>query len=208
MVLQAKAVAQKTRRRLVTDHFKKDSLREAIIVNKKKMSRRNFLLTTAGAGLALLAASSRTPTLLAQGTATPMPSATPLPLPEGGAGKLTVIHKTEYFVDVQNLFRKTVTDFAAKRGVQLDISTANPELFGDFTAKMVAAVQAGNPPDLGYHTLSIPQMYSQNITEDVSDVVDKAVSLYGDVLPATAADNAKFDGKWWAVPFMCTTAGW
>src|SRR5215470_447157 len=145
-------------------------------MGKKKISRRDFLLATGGAGLALLAASARNESLLAEtstATPTPAPSPTPLPLPQGSAGTLTVIHKTEYFEEVQKLFRQTVVDYAAKHGIKLDISTANPELFGDFTAKMVAAVQAGNPPDLGYHTLSIPQMYSQNITEDVTDVVEK-----------------------------------
>src|SRR5262249_36474956 len=78
----------------------------------------------------------------------------------------------------------------------------------DFTAKMVAAVQAGNPPDLGYHVLSIPQMYSLDIVEDVSDVVAKLTGLYGNVVPATAEDNAKFDSKWWAVPFMSISPAW
>src|SRR5688500_14367871 len=105
---------------------------------KTKISRRSFLRTTAGVGAGLLAA--RSGIALAQD-----PTATPLPLPEGAEGKLTVIHRTEYFEVVQNMFRESVEQFAADRGIELDISTANPELFGDFIAKMVAAVQAGNP---------------------------------------------------------------
>jgi len=173
-------------------------------VTNNKLSRRKFLLAAAGASAAMVASGSRLPAILAQGTATP----TPLPLPVGAAGKLTVIHKTEYFEKVQTLFREAVVQFAKKRSVELDISTANPEIFGDFTAKMVAAVQAGNPPDLGYHVLSIPQMYALDIVEDVSDVVAKAISLYGDVVPVTATNNAKLDGKWWAVPFMSTAPAW
>ena len=42
-------------------------------------------------------------------------------------------------------------------------------------AKMQAAVQAGVPPDLSYHALSIPQMQSLDIVEDVTDVVDELV---------------------------------
>ena len=113
-----------------------------------------------------------------------------------------MIHRTEYFEEVQTLFRSSVEKFAADNGTQLDISTANPEVFGDFMAKMQAAVQAGVPPDLGYHTLSIPQMYSLDIVEDVTDVVEELISKYGDVVPLTAAKNAKFDGKWYAVPFI------
>lgn len=173
----------------------------------KKMSRRKFLISGAGAGAALIAAAaggSQMPVTLAQTN----PTATPLPLPSGAAGKLTVIHRTEYFVDVQNIFRDTVTKYAAGKNIELDISTANPEQFGDFTAKMQAAVQAGNPPDLGYHTILIPQLHALDLVEDVTDVVEKAVSMYGDVVPKTAAFNAQFDGKWWAVPFVSVTGAW
>ena len=130
------------------------------------------------------------------------------PTSEGAAGKLTVIQKTEYFPEAQQLIHDNIVKFAADKGVELDLSTANPELFGDFTAKMLAAVQAGNPPDLGYHTLSIPQMYSLDIVEDVSDVVEEAISKYGAVVPVVAEFNAKIDGKWWAVPFSWNAAAW
>src|SRR5215207_10366606 len=110
---------------------------------RKKMSRRTFLRTSAGASAALLAAQAGL-TLAQDPTATPLPvpTATPLPLPEGVEGTLTVIHRTEYFEVVQTMFRESVEAFAAEKGIGLDISTANPELFGDFIAKMVAAVGA------------------------------------------------------------------
>lgn len=173
---------------------------------RKKISRRNFLRTSAGASAALLAAGNGL-ALAQDPTATPVPP-TPLPLPEGAAGKLTVIHRTEYFEVVQTMFREFVVDWAEDRGIELDISTANPELFGDFAARMLAAVNAGNPPDLGYNQLSIPQLYSLDILEDVTDVVEQAIALYGDVVPATAEFNGKFDGRWYAVPFMSVTGAW
>ncbi len=171
-------------------------------MNYKKLSRREFLRAGAGAGAALLAA--QTGLALAQTT----PTATPLPLPEGATGTLSVIQKTEYFQTVQDLIHQDIVDFAAAKGVQLDLSTANPELFGDFTAKMLAAVQAGNPPDLGYHALSVPQMYALDIVEDLTDLVTEIIGKYGDVVPATAASNAQIDGKWWAVPFTSLTGAW
>jgi multiple sugar transport system substrate-binding protein len=178
----------------------------------KKMSRRDFLRAATNSGLVVAFTASGVPIILAQDpTATPVPppTATPVPLPVGEAGRLSVIHKTEYVAEVQDLFRASVEQFAAEKGVGLDISTANPELFGDFTAKMLAAVQAGNPPDLGYHFLSIPQMYSLDIVEDVTDIVNEAVSLYGPVVPPILTDlNAFIDGKWWAVPFMSYTGAW
>ena len=136
------------------------------------------------------------------------PTNTPLPLPEGAEGKITVIHRTEYFQEAETKFRDIVTQFVADQGAELDISTANPEMFGDFTAKVQAAVQAGNPPDLAYHTLSIQQLYFLDTLEDVTDVVEQAVSLYGDVVPITAAKNAQIEGKWWAVPFQSNSGAW
>ena len=175
----------------------------------KKMSRRDFLRAATNSGLVVAFTASGVPVILAQDpTATPPPTPTPAPLPVGEAGKLTVIQKTEYFQEVQDLFRQYVTDFAADRQIELDLSTANPELFGDFTAKMLAAVQAGNPPDLGYHVLSIPQMYSLDIVEDVTDVVEQAIAQYGAVVPVIANFNANIDGKWWAVPYMSNVGAW
>ncbi len=170
-------------------------------MSKKTLNRREFLRLAGVSGAALAAAQAGL--LRAQD-----PTPTPLPLPVGTEGTLTVIHKTEYFEVVQTMFRDAVVDFAADNGIGVDISTANPDIFGDFTSKMLAAVQAGNPPDLGYHVLSIPQMYALDIVEDVTDVVDELVNRYGMVVPKVAEFNGKIDGKWWAVPFMSTTGAW
>lgn len=169
----------------------------------RKISRRDFLRASGTAGAVILSIGGGVGVVLGQD-----PTATPLPLPEGAAGTLTVIQKTEYFAAVQEHFRQLVIDFAANKGIELDLSTANPELFGDFTARMLAAVQAGNAPDLGYHGLSIPQMYSLDIVEDVTDVVEQAISLYGPVVPVIAELNAKFEDRWWAVPFTSLTGAW
>lgn len=136
------------------------------------------------------------------------PTNTPRALPQGAAGKLTVIHRTEYFEAVQTRFRDLATQFAKDQGIQLDISTANPEAFGDFTTKMQAAVQAGNPPDLAYHTISVLQLKFLDTLDDVTDIVDEAVKLYGDVVPVTAAKNAMVDGKWWSVPYQSNSGAW
>ncbi len=165
----------------------------------KHISRRQFLRRTAGTG-ALLATS---PSLRAFAQ-----DQEELDLPAGAAGKLTVIHRTEYFSEVQDLFRASVESFASEKGITLDISTANPEMFGDFMAKMQAAVQAGNAPDLAYHSLSVPQLRALGLVEDVTAVVEKAISEYGAVVPLSAERFAKADGKWWAVPFISNTAGW
>lgn len=171
----------------------------------RKMTRRDFLRAAAASGGGLLAAGSGLAAL-----AQDAPTATPLPLPESAAGKLTVIHRTEYFEQAQTLFRDTVAKFAADKGVELDISTTNPESFGDFLGKMQAAVAAGNPPDIAYTSnVSIAQMHLLDLLEDVTDVVDEAVSRYGNIMRGTnAAATGQFDGVWKAVPFIASTTGY
>ncbi|WP_417307823.1 ABC transporter substrate-binding protein [Devosia sp.] len=164
----------------------------------KNLSRRSLLLGTALAGVGLMASGGALPAL-AQDEA----------LPTGEAGTLTVIHRTEYFEAAQQAFRDTVQEFADEKGVALDISTTNPESFGDFMGKMTAAVRAGNPPDFAYTSnVSISQLHLLDLVEDVTDVVDKAVEMYGDIMPGlNAAQTAKLDGRWYAIPLIGTTTG-
>ena len=109
-------------------------------MDKNKFSRRDILRGSAAAGAGITMAGMGLP---AFGQNTPAPDA---PLPEGAAGKLTVIHRTEYFEAAQQAFRDTVQAFADSKGVQLGISTTNPESFGEFMGKMSAAVKAVNLP--------------------------------------------------------------
>lgn len=170
-------------------------------MKSNKFNRRDVLKTGGAAGLGLWAASHGLPVL-----AQDQPEAE---LPQGSAGKLTVIHRTEYFEAAQNLFRDAVTKFATANNAELDISTTNPESFGDFLGKMSAAVRAGNPPDLAYtSTISIPQMHLLGLLEDVNDVVEEAISRYGNVMQGINAESiGKIDGRWVAVPFIANTTG-
>jgi multiple sugar transport system substrate-binding protein len=130
-------------------------------------------------------------------------------LPQGAAGKLTVIHRTEYFEAAQTAFRQTVENFAAANNAELDISTTNAEAFGDFLGKMTAAVRANNPPDFAYTSnVSISQMHLLDLLEDVTDVVEEAVAKYGNIMQGiNAPQNGQFDGRWKAVPFIANTTG-
>lgn len=167
---------------------------------KKRMSRRDFLRATAATSAGLFA------------SATPMHifAQDELDLPEGAEGTLTVIHRTEYFEQVQTLFRDTVIQFADDGSMTLDISTANPESFGDFLSKMQAAVAAGNPPDIAYTSnVSIAQMHLLDLLEDVTDVVEEAESRYGKTMPGPSPQkNAQFDGVWKAIPFLANSGAW
>jgi multiple sugar transport system substrate-binding protein len=171
--------------------------------DKNSVSRRALLRGMAATGGGMVLAAS----LPAWAQDAPKPDEA---LPVGGSGKLTVIHRTEYFEAAQTAFRDTVQAFADSKGVQLDISTTNPESFGDFMGKMTAAVKAGNPPDFAYTSnVSISQLHLLNLVEDVTDVVDEAVKRYGDIMPGlNAAKTAQLDGKWWAIPLIGTTTGY
>jgi multiple sugar transport system substrate-binding protein len=171
-------------------------------MTSNKINRRDLLKRGGVAGMGLWAASNGLPAFAQD-------AQPELEIPQGSAGKLTVIHRTEYFEAAQNLFRDTVSNFAKANGAELDISTTNPESFGDFMGKMSAAVRAGNPPDLAYtSTVSIPQMHLLGLLEDVHDVVEEAISMYGNVMQGINAESiAKIDGRWVAVPFIANTTG-
>jgi multiple sugar transport system substrate-binding protein len=168
----------------------------------KKLSRRDLLLGTAATGAGLIAAGAGLPAF-----AQDKPKE--LDLPVAVKGKLTVIHRTEYFQPATDAFREQVVAFAKDKGAELDISTTNPEAFGDFVGKMTAAVKAGNPPDFAYTSnVSIPGLHALDLVEDVTDVVDEAVKRYGNIMPGiNAAATAQFDGKWAAVPYLATYTG-
>lgn len=165
----------------------------------RNFSRRNVLQRSAAAGAGLIAA----------GKGIPAFAQDDLPLPQGSAGTLTVIHRTEYFEQAQTLFRETVANFAEANGADLDISTTNAEAFGDFLGKMSAAVRAGNPPDLAYTSnVSIAQMALLDLVEDVSDVVAEAESRYGRIMPGiNAAKLGKINGAWRSIPFLGGAGG-
>ncbi|MEO8758255.1 MAG: hypothetical protein ABI398_10960 [Devosia sp.] len=171
-------------------------------MDSNKISRRELLRSTALTAAGLIAAGSSLPAFAED-------KKPELDLPQGKAGKLTVIHRTEYFPEAQTLFRSQVGDFAKANNVELDISTTNPESFGDFIGKMTAAVKAGNPPDFAYTSnVSLAQLSTLDLVEDVSDVVNEAIKLYGDIMPGiNAAKTGQFDGKWKSIPYLGSATG-
>lgn len=167
-----------------------------------KLSRRNLLQSTASFAVAMFATGSGMQAFAQE-------AASDQPLPAGSPEKLTVIHRTEYFQQAQDLFVEAVARFADENGKELDISTTIPEAFGNFLGKMSAAVRAGNPPDIAYTSqVSIPQMRVLGLLEDVTDVVEEAQNRYGDFLAGLpAAESAQFEGRWYAIPFLANTTG-
>lgn len=123
-------------------------------------------------------------------------------------GKVQVLMRQQYFKELETEYQKQMQDYIKSTGAEGDVSTVNPEVFGDFMAKMQAAVSAGNPPDLAYHGNSVAQMFDLELTQDHSALVDELVKAYGEIVPASAVRNAKFDDKWWSAPHSSTTGAW
>jgi multiple sugar transport system substrate-binding protein len=189
---------------------------------KDKISRRQLIrgLAMAGGGALLAACGAPAATPAPDGAGAPAepaapaaPAATEAPKPTeapkaAAGGTLVVLHRQEYFKELEDALKQQTTDYITSIGMTPDVSTVNPEVFGDFMAKMQAAVQAGNPPDLAYHFNSIAQMYDQELAEDHTAIVDELVSKHGDVVPTSAPRNARFEGKWYSVPHSSSIGGW
>jgi multiple sugar transport system substrate-binding protein len=188
-----------------------------------KLSRRQLLRLSAVAGTGALvaacapAAPTAAPAAPAAPTEAPATAPTEAPKEEpkpteapaaAAGGTVQVLNRQEYFPALGEEIQKQTEEFIKSIGYEPDVSSVNPEVFGDFMAKMQAAVAAGNPPDLAYHGVSISQMYDSDIVNDVSDIVNELVEKYGDIVPANTPRFAKFDDKWWSVPFITTAGAW
>ena len=141
--------------------------------------------------------------------ATTAAEASPTEAPAAGAGgTVQVLHRQEYFKGLEDELKKQTEEFITSIGYTPDVSTVNPEVFGDFVAKMQAAVAAGAPPDLTYHTNTISTMYDAEVLEDHSAIVADLVGKYGDIVPVNAERTGKFEDKWWSVPFISNSGAW
>jgi multiple sugar transport system substrate-binding protein len=179
-----------------------------------RLTRRQLLRMGALLGAsATLAAACGTPAAPADAPKPTDPSKVEEPKPTEApaaatGGKLTVLHRQEYFKELEEALKSQTEAFIKSKGMEADVSTVNPEVFGDFMAKMEAAVAAGNPPDLAYHGNSVAQMFDKDLAEDHSALVAELESKFGKIVPRTAERNAKFEDKWRSVPHSSVIGGW
>ncbi len=88
-----------------------------------------------------------------------------------------------------------VEAWAKERGVEVEVDWAT---FGDREQKFVAAIEAGNPPDIAEMNLYGPMRYRPAL-RDVSKLTAEVARTNGGLLPF--ADKAmKFEGKFYGVP--------
>jgi multiple sugar transport system substrate-binding protein len=126
--------------------------------------------------------------------------------PAGEMPKLLVAHRREYFVEMEEIFAQAVRDWGAQNNVEIETTTVAAEATEDFVPKLLAQVQAGDPPNLVYHIRLTLQLYGQNAVEDVTDAVEEQVALYGEPPRGQVVTNV-VDDRWYGIPYMMHGGG-
>ena len=163
------------------------------------MSRRTALKVMGGfASVAALAACAA-------------PVAAPAPA-EGGeapaeaAGTLSVAHRREYFKEMEDLFAQAVAAWGVENNVEVETTTVAAEAKEDFMPKLLASVQAGNPPDLVYHVRMVLALEAQGALEVVSDTATEMMEQYGDTAFGQYA-LAHINDEWYGIPYIMSGGG-
>lgn len=166
----------------------------------KTLSRRQMLRLMGGAaGMAALAACA---VPAAPGAAPAGGEAAPAEAPR----RLVVNHRREYFAEMETLFAAAVQNWADANNVDVETSTVAAEANQDFVPKLLAQVEAGDPPDLVYHVRLVQQLYAFDALEPVSDTVAEAIALYGDPSYGHFAIN-QIEGEWYGIPYINSGGG-
>jgi ABC-type glycerol-3-phosphate transport system substrate-binding protein len=122
---------------------------------RQPLSRRQALKVMGGmAGMAALAACAP----VSPGAAPAAGGEAAAPAQAGGS--MVVAHRAEYFAEMETLFSNAVKEWGAANNYEIETTVVAAEAFEDFVAKLVAQVQAGEPPDLVYHVRLVQQLYS------------------------------------------------
>jgi multiple sugar transport system substrate-binding protein len=165
------------------------------------MSRRQALKLMGGlAGMAALSACVA-PT--APGAA---PAAGGEAAPAGEMPHLLVAHRREYFAEMETLFSDAVKAWGAENNVDVETTTVSAEANQDFVPKLLAEVEAGNPPNLVYHVRLVNLLFANNAVEIVSDTVAEMEELYGEAPYGQEVSNL-IDGEWYGIPYINSGGG-
>jgi multiple sugar transport system substrate-binding protein len=179
--------------------------------SSRSSSRRQFLRRTAGASAGALAA----PHILG-GTSPAFaqtPSATEGEIPRTPSsatvdGTLRVLLADDFHPDHNAFMRAEFEAYAELNGWDIEITdVAGYTGGGDLFQKLLASVQAGDPPDLLLHTPSVRNFVTLGLVQPVDDLVAEMIAAYGDVIPG-AVFSSTVDDTWYAVPFFTRTGGY
>jgi multiple sugar transport system substrate-binding protein len=185
---------------------------------ERRLTRRTILRYS------LLSVAAISVTAACQQAATPAPTAAPA-APAAGAkptaaaqaapaqskvtinGKFTIVQSRDFHPDHNTYIENKIKEFAQQQGYPLDHSYI--EAFagaGNVVDKLVATVQAGEPPDILIHNMGSAQLRFLDIIEDVDAVEQEVEKQHGKVTPGYTKAH-RFENKWWAVPHFSRTNG-
>lgn len=126
--------------------------------------------------------------------------------PAGEMAKLLVAHRREYFAEMETLFADAVKAWGVENNVEVETTTVAAEANQDFVPKLLAEVEAGNPPNLVYHVRLVALLFANNAVDPVTDAVEEMISAYGE--PAFGQTNSNvIDGEWYGIPYMMSGGG-
>ena len=111
------------------------------------------------------------------------------------ATKLRVWLFKSFVTAGNDVLEKQVQNWAKERKVTVEVDWAT---FGDREQKFVAAIEAGNPPDIAEMNINGPMRYKPAL-QDVSKVAGDIASARGGML-SFADKSMKVDGKFYGVP--------
>ena len=171
---------------------------------RSSLSRRQVLKLMGGAASMAALAACVAPAAPAPSGAAAGSGAAAAPAKVGG--KLNDVHRREYFKEMETIFEDAVKKWGTENNVEIEVSAVASEAFEDFVAKLVAQVQAGEPPDLVYHVRLVQQLYSLDALEPVTDAVEKAEGLYGKAPFGQRFANL-IDNQWYGIPYIMSGGG-
>lgn len=121
--------------------------------------------------------------------------------PAGERPKLVVAHRREYFKEMEELFAAAVVKWGEENNVEIETTTVAAEANEDFVPKLLAQVQAGDPPNLVYHIRLVQQLFANNAVDPVTDAAEELIGLYGEPAPSQRSTNV-IEGEWYGIPYM------
>jgi multiple sugar transport system substrate-binding protein len=126
--------------------------------------------------------------------------------PAGEMAQLLVAHRREYFAEMETIFADAVQAWGAENNVEVETTTVAAESNQDFVPKLLAEVQAGNPPNLVYHVRLVQLLVANNALEIVTDAAEEMIGIYGE--PAFGQMRSTvIDGEWYGIPYMNSGGG-
>ena len=122
---------------------------------------------------------------------------------------LWVLQKKELFPAYNVYLNEQISSFCKERSWPLDISYLSDYVgTARDTDKIIAAVRAGNPPDLILSTLTASRLHQGKSLRPVTEFVTEIQAQWGQVARRMVRDYY-LEQEWWAVPFhQRSDGGW